>query len=381
LTSATEIEWVLCEHCASVCPGAEGDEIEEDTSPSRECSGCGSDNLTGGVYVTHVVLPDDFISELHDAIYACECEGCGGGHYDHEDDETIGAETNASLRDVIYDHAASKADEPFYALIAALAEADNDLKRLVERPGLSCRGCGAEINDWYTEVKVRTYQVLVPRLHDPPEEIRGLPTMTAAARIEWWRTDSSIYLTHLTRRQRLATRRDNIDYEDRSELVPAPEVLWAILSDRILRARKGKGLYERAVCFTEKPLAALKDTILGDEARVRRGTRSIAWSAYGVMFEKEYLRGLGVRPVLHLDEAERAALPANMAHRAVPFREGVNWLHEREWRAPSDVTFDLSQCIVLVPTFEQAELYREALAKRSQRVRGFVALHDLFAAL
>jgi hypothetical protein len=149
-----------------------------------------------------------------------------------------------------------------------------------------------------------------------------------------------------------------------------------------LKAKRGRGSRAKAVCFTEKPLAALKDTILGSEARVRRGTRALGWSAYGVMFEKSYLQGLGVRPVLHLDDAGRAKMPEEFVHRVVSFEAGTNWLHEREWRAPGDVPFDPTKCVVLVPTFEQADVFRAALARHGkQTVRGFLPLLDLFAAL
>ena len=164
-------------------------------------------------------------------------------------------------------------------------------------------------------------------------------------------------------------------------MVPAPEVLWSILASCRLRAKKGKGMYEKAVCFSEKPLVALKDTVMGAEARVRRGTRSLVWSAYGIMFEKTYLQSLGVRPVLHLDDQERLSCPKEMAHRIISFKEGTNWLHEREWRGATDLVFDITQCIVLVPNFEQAEIFRAALAEKGKRARGILPLHDLFAAL
>ncbi len=67
--------------------------------------------------------------------------------------------------------------------------------------------------------------------------------------------------------------------------------------------------------------------------------------------------------------------------RVVSFRIGANWLHECEWRAPDDIVFDLAQCIVLVPDFEQAEIFRLELEKVGRRARGFLPLHDLFAAL
>ena len=175
--------------------------------------------------------------------------------------------------------------------------------------------------------------------------------------------------------------RDNIDYEDKIEKVSAPGVLWRILTEGRLYAKKGKGMHTKAVCFTEKPLGALKDTIIGREAEVRKSTRSLAWAPYGVMFDKSYLNTLGVAPVLHMSDEEHALCPPNFAHRVVRFSTGANWLHEREWRAPDDIVFDLAQCIILVPDFEQAEIFRLELEKVGRRARGFLPLYDLFAAL
>ena len=374
------MEWFACEECRSAFPeGAVNCDTAGDVS--ARCGACGDVVGRCDLRIRRIELPDELADELRESIHACEQEGCGGGYYDHEDHERIGDETTVCLREALYELVEARTDEPFFVLLAALAEADDDLRRIVALPDVSCPNCGAEIDDWYTDVKTCVYESLIPRLLKPPPEIRDIDLPDLASRIEWWRSDSSVYLVHLTRGQLYVTKRDNIEYKEHKEKITASEALWSILASGELRANRGKGLRAKAVCFTEKPLAALKETIMGAEARVRRGSRSLAWAAYGVMFEKAYLRELGVRPVIHADDAEHAALPEDMRYRAVRFGRGANWLHEREWRAPGDLTFDLTKCIVLVPTFQQGELFRSTLAKQGRAARGFLPLLDVFAAL
>lgn len=63
-----------------------------------------------------------------------------------------------------------------------------------------------------------------------------------------------------------------------------------------------------------------------------------------------------------------------VAHRvssyALRLEQRANWVHEREWRVGSDLVFDLARCIVLVPTFDQADTFRKALDARGLSVMG-----------
>ncbi|AKU96674.1 hypothetical protein AKJ09_03338 [Labilithrix luteola] len=135
------------------------------------------------------------------------------------------------------------------------------------------------------------------------------------------------------------------------------------------------------MCFTEKPLTALKDTILGNEARVRKKGRSKQWAPYGVMFSKDYLREHGARPAVHVTRQEWESLPVELQPYALRLGRRANWVHEREWRLGSDLVFDPARCIVLVPDFDQADAFRKALDARGLRVMGILPLIDLFAAI
>lgn len=313
--------------------------------------------------VVDVRLPQDVLNELQKDIGACEIE-----------DPDI---ADTTLGDALLEYVPS--ETVFGAVILRLVEGfDFDV---IEWPSLTCRGCGAALENWWTEVRLRTVVQLVELLEQPPEEIASLPRRPPAESIEWWRSDSSSYLIHLTRGARAEISVDTIADRTYERDLSAPEMLWAILSSRRLKARSSKGMKEPAVCFTEKPLTALKDTILGAESRVRKKSRAKHWTSYGVMFPKEYLRAHGARPVLHVTAEEWAALPPGLEAYALRLEDRANWVHEREWRLGSDLVFELERCIVLVPTFEQANVFRRALDARGRTVRGILPLHDIFAAV
>lgn len=269
---------------------------------------------------------------MRKSIHACEQEGCGGGTWDSEDGDVIGADTNTSIGDQLIECIPDTTT--FGKLILWLVESDD--VSLVEWPELACRACGAELDGWGAEVKTRIHQDLVDRLPEPPPEISAITTKSPAEAIEWWRSDCSTYLVHLTRGASVGVRVDNIDYEPKIERLSAPDLLWIILTDRTLKAKRGKGTKSSAVCFTEKPLTALKDTVLGAEAHVRRGKRALRWPAYGVMFEKDNLRGLGVRPVIHVDPTDASKLPPELAYRAVTLKTRRPDGSNRQGRSRSD---------------------------------------------
>jgi hypothetical protein len=349
----------ICAACSAELP-ADLVTLEPHAADGERCFRC---DRSAAHDVVLLRLPQDVIDNLRVDIGACE-------------NESIDI-TSGTLGDVLPDRVPD--DTMFGEVLLRLVEGhDFDA---IEWPDFTCHGCGAELENWWTDVRTGTFVQLVDRLPDPPPEITELPTRPLAERIEWWRSDASPYLVHLTRGDVVAVGLDTIaDIEHQTKL-SASEMLWAILSSRRLKASAAVGMKAPAVCFTEKPLPALKDTILGNEARTRKKSRSKQWTAYGVMFTKEYLRELGARPVLHVNQREWAALPKELQAYALRHDERANWTHEREWRLAQDLVFDLARCIVLVPTFDQANAFRTALDARGLTVMGILPLLDVFAAV
>lgn len=349
----------ICTACSAELPG-DLVTLEPCTAQGQRCFRC---DESAAHDVVLIRLPQEVVDELRLDIGACEHEGIDI--------------TNTILGDTLPERVPD--DTPFGAVLLRLVEGcDFDA---IEWPDLACHGCGAELENWWTEVRTGTSVQLVDRLPTPPAEITRLPARSLVEKIEWWRSDASPYLVHLTRGDRVVVELDTIADREHETKLSAPEMLWAILSSRRLKARAAVGMKAPAVCFTEKPLTALKDTILGNEARVRKKSGSKEWAPYGVMFSKDYLRGHGARPVLHVTRQEWESLPVELQPYALRLERRANWVHEREWRLGSDLVFDLARCIVLVPTFDQADTFRKALDARGLRVMGILPLIDLFAAI
>ena len=163
------------------------------------------------------------------------------------------------------------------------------------------------------------------------------------------RIDISGQITHLTRGATSAGKE-----------LSALHVLIKILRDRkIIGSNTASGFIvgeRRAVCFQDAPLYSLCQNIDFERflAREQKSAR-VRYEPVGLMFPKPYAFGLGARPVLYKRTATaKGLLPNDEWWRIVSFDMAiqdayVDWTHEREWRAPEDFAFDISQATVLVP--------------------------------
>jgi hypothetical protein len=365
--------WTLCKTCFEAAEAV----VDACEGEGEECSLCETKQAESWHEVTSVQIPQELIEEVNERIIACEMHGCGA-HWDSEGD-CLWDETNMSLRDCISEVLEGLDPHlPETRFLEAINYAGDH--ELIELDGFQCSKCREAITALYTDIKVPSVNPLILRLANPPAEISDLKPTTPGHAIEYSRSDCSTYLVHLTRGARLAVEYDNVGYNVTEAHLTAPEVLWNILSTRKLLARQGKGMSSKAVCFTEKPMGALKDTLIGPEAKIRQQS-SLTWKPYGVMFEKDYLRSLGVMPVIYVSAAERRTIPDDLQYRCVTLGKEANWVHEREWRIGKDLEFDISQCVVLVPTFDQVEAFQSVLTKRGLKPKGFLPILDVFAAL
>lgn len=260
-----------------------------------------------------------------------------------------------------------------YALLDKIL-ADGHWDSLLEMPGnITCSNCGYAFNHWMENVTLETITITrtTPVL---PVEVTKLAPMKAPQEIEYYRSDCSKFLTHLTRARDLDFAFSNINDVTHDKHFSAPEVLWLMLEEQTLRASAGAGMRAPAVCFTDKPLTALKDTLLGREAVIRKNRKVLTWSPYGLMFDKDYLRKLGVLPVVFGEQ-----LPSGVDPGMYVYLEGdAYWVHEREWRIPRDLKFDRAEAVVLVPGFDQVQIFTELFQRFKFDVKGILPLYDLF---
>jgi hypothetical protein len=153
----------------------------------------------------------------------------------------------------------------------------------------------------------------------------------------------------------------------------AVDVLMTILKEKRLRGSDGSGFIHGsrpAVCFQDTPMPFIAQN-LWFEKKYRDdklGSR-VRYLACGLVFEKAFLYSEGARPVIYDDPtAAKQYLPQDQWWRIVRFDlsdqdKMVDWTHEREWRLPGDLEFDLSQVFVLLggpPAFHRfIDLCRE----------------------
>ena len=98
------------------------------------------------------------------------------------------------------------------------------------------------------------------------------------------------------------------------------------------------------VCFSEAPLAALKNGLINP------GYYS-QYSPFGILVQKRWLFQRGGRPVIYQPEAEFAALPESHRWRHMRYEPPViDFSWEREWRINcASLTFDCTTASIVVP--------------------------------
>lgn len=163
------------------------------------------------------------------------------------------------------------------------------------------------------------------------------------------RTDISKYLIHLTKPGKVED--ESVDYIG---------ILIKILKEQNLEGSTTESGFicgkTKAVCFQETPVSFIGQNTQY-ESKIRAGQKDpkIRYVGCGLIFPKEYIYLNGGRPVIY-DKTENAKqyLPENQWWRIVDFdlsddNKITDWTHEREWRVPGDLKFDLSKVAIVVP--------------------------------
>jgi hypothetical protein len=193
------------------------------------------------------------------------------------------------------------------------------------------------------------------------------------------RTDMSTLLTHLTRESQNGK--------------AAQEVLLNILIEkRLIGSTNAQGFIcgdTPAVCFQDAPIYSIAQNTLFEQ-KMREDSKSsvIRYRPLGVAFSKPYLYMKGARPVVY-DNTETAKefLPRDEWWRIVRLdlsndNAFVDWTHEREWRLPGNLEFDLSEVTLLSVDNKAvtniAMLYRTATGRELRdEIGGIVTLRDV----
>lgn len=166
------------------------------------------------------------------------------------------------------------------------------------------------------------------------------------------RNDMTTHLVHLTK--------------PAEDGMKACDVLIEILKDKKLI---GSGKYGfivgdiKAVCFQDTPIYSLTQNIYYEQ-KLRKSNKNlkIRYLGWGLLFEKDFIFNNGGRPVIYdkTNDAKRY-LPEDEWWRIVNLdlsdeNKFIDWSHEREWRVPDELEFQLKDISVIVPNCKAYKL-------------------------
>ncbi|HDS1675423.1 TPA: hypothetical protein QEL58_000921 [Stenotrophomonas maltophilia] len=193
------------------------------------------------------------------------------------------------------------------------------------------------------------------------------------------RSDFTTSLVHLTR-----------DAATDSAL----DVLIKILSDKkLVGSTTASGFIvgsTPAVCLQESPIYSLAQNIYTEQSyRKQNPSAKKRYLGVGLQFAKAEVFLKGGRPVIYERTATaKAFLPPDEWWRIVNFdlttsSAIVDWSHEREWRVPNELSFELNQVAVLLPNSKTYHRFVKRCLAMSRPdfltdTRGIVQLSSVF---
>ncbi|WP_339267710.1 DUF2971 domain-containing protein [Paenibacillus sp. FSL W8-0187] len=189
------------------------------------------------------------------------------------------------------------------------------------------------------------------------------------------RSDMSTYVFHLTKK---------------TKTMSASEVLLKILNDKkLIGSTTDSGFIvgdSPAVCFQDVPVHALcQNTLYEQNYREDLGGK-IRYQPVGIGFKKKTIFHKGGRPVIYESSIKaKKFLPEEEWWRIVDFHLGnaeniTDWTHEREWRVKGDMTFKLSDVVVLLSKGTSYKRFmKNANSQLLEEIDGIVVLDPVLS--
>jgi len=174
------------------------------------------------------------------------------------------------------------------------------------------------------------------------------------------RSDLSPSLVHLTRGVII----------DGKQLSPVDVLIKILLEGKLVGSNPRKAFIHgnrRAVCFQDAPVYSIAQNILFEKKyRKEKPEARDRYSGCGLIFSKWFVHSCNGRPVIY-DSPESAKRYLGkdewwkiVALNLSDINNMVDWMHEREWRVPDDLEFEMSNAAVLLDTKQS---YREFISK------------------
>ncbi len=137
------------------------------------------------------------------------------------------------------------------------------------------------------------------------------------------------------------------------------EVIIKILNDKkILGSTTESGFIcgnIPAVCLQDTPLYSLSQNVYYEQKLRKEKKDKVRYLGWGILISKKNVYKRGGRPVIYDKTSEaKAYLPHNQWWRIVNYDLNntdfiIDWTHEREWRVPNCLNFELKEITLIVP--------------------------------
>ncbi|UVM20039.1 hypothetical protein [Pseudomonas wadenswilerensis] len=169
------------------------------------------------------------------------------------------------------------------------------------------------------------------------------------------RPDLSPFLIHLTK---------NTKADDGCSAFD--NLVRILKTGKIWGSTKEKGFIKgpnKAACFMDVPFSALKYILNSSNTK----SDSPRYEPYGIIVSKTFAHRNGCRPVMYLsnEELRKINIPNEELWRVVRLEgvdgEGINWVHEREWRRKGHFSLPTDPHTVLVKNINNAKKLRKLL--------------------
>ncbi|MDB2151181.1 DUF2971 domain-containing protein [Clostridium butyricum] len=171
------------------------------------------------------------------------------------------------------------------------------------------------------------------------------------------------------------------------------DVLVKILKEKKLEGSTTESGFivgdRKAVCFQDVPVYSLSQNIYFEQKlRMTGQIKKCRYLGVGLLFKKDYIYNKGGRPVVY-DKTQEAKnyLPKNQWWRIVNLdlsneENFIDWTHEREWRIPEQLNFELGDISIIVPNEKAVKKLVKLCNKEGIDIlnesRGIINLGDIF---
>lgn len=173
--------------------------------------------------------------------------------------------------------------------------------------------------------------------------------------------------------------------------VGALEILINILKEQRINGSDTESGFivgsRKAVCLQESPVYSLSENTYYEQKLFKENkTSKRRYYPIGIAFSKPYIFNKGGRPVIYDKTSEaKGYLPSNQWWRIVNYdlsndNNYIDWTHEREWRVPERLEFELEDIRIVVVKHSNIEYLKRRCNEENidiNKVKSIIVLSDI----